>query len=698
LDIQGLRALAVLAVIVDHLCGWPGGGFIGVDVFFVISGFLISGLLIRQHEKTGHISFFDFYRRRIKRIVPAAVLVIVATVVAGHGVLRSQQVGELRVDAFWALLFSANWRFGLQGTDYFNLDRAISPLQHYWSLSIEEQFYFVWPWVMLAIFTIFARRAARIALSAVMIVIVIGSFVYAIAATRSDADSAYFSSFTRAWELGVGALLALAVPQLQRIPDVVRPAMAWIGLGGILVGVWFISGDHGFPAPAAALPVLATALVIAAGTYRDPKQQQRKFAILTNVGARFVGDISYSLYLWHFPVIILFSTWYGPPDGVYYTLTVLMIAALSIASYYLVEQPLRYLPWGFSLPLKRQNYRSDFGRWAGGHDWKHARFSALALVATTTVVLAALVLTVQPIATSGDDDDVQQLPDTTLATPAAAQVAGVSEQTQQAAIVEALRSRTFPDLKPGIDKLTTQQWINELTRGVGCGNVSAANVRRCTFGPKDAPKTAVLIGDSYGMAWMPAARAALNPEYRITQLTLGQCPGWGVTMLRDKGDPFPECDAHLAWAIKTTKELAPDLVIDTQSDIGITRVKDHSHAIQTVTANFTRVLADLRTAASKVVVLSAPPGSPPLQSCVTRTSTPDDCDSRINAQWVKVAQAEKTAADTAGVDYVDTRNWFCSHDRCPGWVNDTPVRADGSHMTRAFAATLGPLLREALSH
>lgn len=160
-DLQGLRAMAVIAVVLDHLLGWPSGGFVGVDIFFVLSGFFITGLLLRELHRTGGLSFKEFYIRRARRILPAALLVLLVTVVAGYIVFPATRAKETLVDTLWAALFAANWRFERVGTDYFQEGLPPSPVQHFWSLSIEEQFYFVWPAVLLGIFVIAAKFSLR---------------------------------------------------------------------------------------------------------------------------------------------------------------------------------------------------------------------------------------------------------------------------------------------------------------------------------------------------------------------------------------------------------------------------------------------------------------------------------------------------------------------------------------------------------
>ena len=289
-DVQGLRALAV-------------------DVFFVISGFLITGLLLREHERTNHISFTAFYQRRIKRIIPAATLVLLVTLATALLFFNRGRFDRTFWDAIWAFFSTANWHFAATDTDYFLADGPVSPLQHYWSLSIEEQFYFVWPWLMLAVLILAAKvgvNRRRLVTGLVMAIIIGASFVRAMFDTQANPTLSYFSTLTRAWELGVGALIAITAPWWSQLPARMRPVLAWVGLLGII-------GTVPFPAPWAVLPVVATALVLAAGIGGE----QRFLVPLTNRVSGCLGNISYSLYLWHFPVIIFAGTLIRPSSPVY---------------------------------------------------------------------------------------------------------------------------------------------------------------------------------------------------------------------------------------------------------------------------------------------------------------------------------------------------------------------------------------------
>src|SRR3984885_13468000 len=290
-DIQGLRAVAVLAVIAYHMAGWPKGSFVGVDIFFVISGYLITGVLVREFESRQTISFLGFYARRIKRILPAGLFVIGATLCATRVLAGIDRYHFAAKDAIAAVLFAANWRFAHTGVNYFNQALPPSPLQHYWSLSVEEQFYFVWPWLMLGLLLIgfrlrfWRREHARLVAGAATALISAVSLWLAFAPTASNPTVAYFSTFDRAWELGLGALIAIAARPLGRWDPRLPLLVALAGLLGVLVSLFVVRSSPGFPAPWALLPTLSTAAVLGAGA----GLQSRSLLPLTNPVSQYLG-------------------------------------------------------------------------------------------------------------------------------------------------------------------------------------------------------------------------------------------------------------------------------------------------------------------------------------------------------------------------------------------------------------------------
>ncbi|ODU52611.1 MAG: hypothetical protein ABT07_00760 [Microbacterium sp. SCN 70-10] len=346
LDLQGLRAVAVLGVVASHLTGWPSGGFAGVDVFFVISGFLVTAILLRDLAASGTIDLRAFFARRIRRLLPSALLVLGTVVGLGFVVFHRARAEQTLGDALSALGLVSNWRFGLEGRDYFS-STDVSPLQHFWSLSIEEQFSLAWPLLLLAVVAFLpaaVRRgpAAHRAAGLTAAVLVAASAVAAVQLTASDPTGAYFSTFARAGELGVGAVLAALAPVLRRMPAPLRGVLAWAGLAIVAASFVVIEPASPFPAPGAAAPVAGAALVIAGGIGGDPRH--RHLFPLTNPVSVAVGDVSYSLYLWHLPVIV-FAEVLLPAGPSWMPIVLLITAVLTVATYLGVEQPLHRSPW-----------------------------------------------------------------------------------------------------------------------------------------------------------------------------------------------------------------------------------------------------------------------------------------------------------------------------------------------------------------
>lgn len=347
-DIEGLRALAVLLVVAYHSgVTQLAGGFIGVDVFFVISGFLITSLLLREVETTDSVDLPQFWARRLRRILPMSVLVVAVTVVASIFMLEPQRMEDLAAVALGALGFCANFILYFTTGEYLSSVTLPSPLQHYWSLAVEEQFYLVWPLVVFAI----AKYARAMFRNILMMVIVLGggfSLVASITITPTDAGAGYYLPHTRVWELLIGAGLAVISTQVRLVPDRLRGWAGWLGLAVIIGSALQFNEDTVFPGYAALAPVLATALVIAAGDARNGPASLLSLRPLQYIGAR-----SYSWYLWHWPVLVLFEAQFGLLNGLQTAILVAMSFALSMVTYDLVEQPIRHHIW-----LSRTSRRS----------------------------------------------------------------------------------------------------------------------------------------------------------------------------------------------------------------------------------------------------------------------------------------------------------------------------------------------------
>ena len=341
-DVQALRAVAVLTVVLYHAhIPYLTGGFVGVDVFFVISGFLITGLLVRETERTGKISIKKFYGRRMRRIMPAAALTMIGTVVASYhylGYIRGAHIAE---DAQWSSVFLANVHYAAVGINYLDAQSPPSTLQHFWSLSVEEQFYVVWP-VMFLLLGLLGRKYASKWLTIVPVaLVVVVSYAFSIWYTAESATPAYFSPFTRACELGAGALLAVNMPALKKIPMPVSLILSIGGMAGILATAFLFTDKTTFPGSMVALPVLATCAVLAGGSASGANHTKLN-SVYAFKPIQWIGLWSYSLYLLHWPILTIAEQRLGhvPPAS---TRVILVLSAVALAalSYSFVENPVR---------------------------------------------------------------------------------------------------------------------------------------------------------------------------------------------------------------------------------------------------------------------------------------------------------------------------------------------------------------------
>ena len=328
LQIQGLRALAALLVTIFHARLVPGG-FIGVDIFYVISGYLITGLILREIEQTGSLDLNAFYQRRIKRLLPTSVFVLFITAIVGMFVLPAITRDALGRDLFAAAAYISNYLFAWWQNDYQNLNATPSPFIHYWSLAVEEQFYVVWP-ILLLLLARYGRRAIFWGISITTVL----SLLLSVYQTQTSPIWAFYSLPTRAWELGVGALLLFVPEKVWR-----NRFIPWLGVIGIAIATFNFDENTAFPGVNAVLPVFATALLIGSISIWP-----RAFNDLSNNRiSQWLGAISYPLYLWHWPALVLPSSALGRPLRIRERLfCILLTVVLAHLTSKFIEQPLRH--------------------------------------------------------------------------------------------------------------------------------------------------------------------------------------------------------------------------------------------------------------------------------------------------------------------------------------------------------------------
>jgi peptidoglycan/LPS O-acetylase OafA/YrhL len=671
-DIQGLRALAVLLVALDHANVGPfTGGFIGVDVFFVISGFLITSLLIGEADRDRKVSLAGFYARRARRILPAATVVIVVTLAVSVRYLSGVQALAVAKDAVWATFFAANVHFSAIGTDYFSADVAPSPLQHYWSLAVEEQFYLVWPLLVMLLVWVARRRGwgVRRTLVPVLLVILVASLAYSIRLTQTDAVAAYFSTPARAWELGLGALIATAALRLRRQPPALLAVLSWVGLGAVAVGALAYDEHTLFPGIAVALPVVGTALLLGGGLGAARWGPQFLLGVRP---MRVLGDWSYSFYLWHWPTLIIAAAVWRKPEGWSGAAVLGVALVLSALSYHLVENPVRR-----TRKLARKTWRG--------------------LVLYPTAVALTL-----PLAAFAD----HTVRDFAGERGAAITVAGATHSIRplvRASVLAARAGHAIPAiLQP--DPLE----LDQAKADVGeCSYFEHPDGQLCPRGDTEGSKTLLLIGDSHARQWIPALdQIAAASGYTAYYLVREGCPAADVTPWLSNGSgPALGCEAFQDWAREVAARLQPDLVLfgTHATENGFEGpngepVNSWEGQAELLQSGLVDEINQVRVNAGKVVVLGDPPGLTvdPAECLTARESTLASCMSDPDERSMLMSSHVHAAAIEADVSYVDPTPWFCWQGDCPLVVGDLIAMRDPGHVSSDYAAVLAPDLARAL--
>lgn len=678
-----MRAVAVLLVVVGHLggLGMPGG-FIGVDVFFVVSGFLITLLLLREVAEGGTVSLVGFYARRARRILPAATLVILATVVGSLVLLPMTQGVEVMDDAVWTSLFLANVRFAQTGSDYFAQDQATSPLQHYWSLSVEEQFYVVWPVVVLVWVWWASRRAARRAVEApggpvdgpsrlplrslglVLALAAIASLAWSIHATAASPESAYFSTFTRAWELIAGAAAAVVVAAGWQVRSAaVRAVVGLLGLGAIVVGAVIFDGTTPFPGTAALVPVLGTVALLVSGGSGTEGPVARLLGVKP---LRAIGDWSFSLYLWHWPVIILVRGRWGEDvlDPLWAKVALIGgVLVISWATYRWVETPFRqHTFW-------RPNWRS--------------------VLVYPLSVACVIVATVAGPPLLGQAGDGTGAPITVAENDPLLRKLGPERAMVSASVGAAEQGHAIPaSLRPPLMKISG-------SRGnLACNRVETREV--CPMGDLDSDIDVVLYGDSHALAWSPAIEE-LSTRHGVRLHTFAQtgCKVLDLSTKLRADENWESCREFQEWVYGQLDTLKPDLVLVTSWVPGyvanaegeLVGRDDPKQFHELFREGFRGPARQLLKRADRVVAFAGTPRVPEsVADCLTTRDAnlgdclfaPDQFTRDLNADIAAVAAQE-------GADYVDVNDFFCEAGRCPAVIGDYVAIRDTHHVMPQYA-------------
>jgi peptidoglycan/LPS O-acetylase OafA/YrhL len=671
-EIQALRALAVLGVLLFHL--WPGrlpGGFVGVDVFFVVSGYLISDHLLREHERAGTISLPRFWARRIRRLLPASLLVLLVTVLAVWLWVPDTRWAQFGSEVIASALYVENWALAVQSVDYMALSNAKSPVQHFWSLGVEEQFYVLWPLLILtavAIAAILKAPSGRVIVT-VLAVVTAASLAFSIFSTVAEPTVAYFSTFTRAWEFGIGALLAIVLRRVPRpFSESAAAAASWVGFGMIIFAMIAFSGATPFPSYTALVPVIGTVLVIASGS---PKVRAAPTALFSLKPIQFVGDVSYGTYLWHWPLIVLLPYALGAPLTLPLSVGVLAASvALGWASKVLVEDPVRT----HSL-VSRSKPRWSF---------------VAAGVAMSIVIAAAM-----PLAT------FRLTPPAVPASSAQPDCFGANAMLDEACAPVGEIPLTSSLSSFAIDVPPDDVLACELP-------TTAGDFRRCEFSDTstDGPHVA-LIGDSHGTRFVePLREVVLAEDGTLSTFLVSGCS----MMSRElTGSAWGFEEVYAGQCRDVTTRIHDTVAAD--PDIDTVVLTDRTRLYVTEQQEFHPLTADmvvdsierLQAAGKKVVVLEDPPemnaippqGGGSAADCLSRAASPEDCSlARSEAEF---ADPMAAAATVTGATAIDLDDVFCTTERCLSQIGGLVVYSDDNHISRSFALSLVETLAERLA-
>jgi peptidoglycan/LPS O-acetylase OafA/YrhL len=679
-DIQGLRAIAVSMVVIYHLRpSLLPGGFAGVDVFFVISGYLITGHLWRGYQKTGSVSLLDFWGRRARRLVPAAALVLLVTWLVARVVEPVTELPDIAAQIRASALYVQNWQLASDAVNYLQAQGPATPVQHFWSLSVEEQFYLVWP-LLFGLAALVAlvvarlsgrwhgrhaepaasgRRAGLVTVALLTTALVACSLAYSVYDTRVNPAAAYFVTTTRMWELGIGGLLAMVPARFDgRIGR--QGWLGWLGLGAVICSAFTLSGASAFPGWIALLPVGGAAALIAGG---GAQARLGPAALTSTAPMVFLGGISYSLYLWHWPIINLYSVWRGKAPGLLAG-PALVAAAVLLAwlTKVFVEDKVRLSP------LLR------------GHGWRSV---SVALAAVVPVALAWVYLA-NPVTWDG------RLP--SAGYPGAAALASTTAAHVPAKPILPPPQAAKADMP--------KYWLDNCLQA----NL-AATEKICTFGDTKNPVlTVAMVGDSIDGNWFPALETiALQRHWKLVTDLHGTCL-WTAAMLVDSttGAPFTACHQWGQAALNDlVTQLKPNVVITSgmPEDGTVADPALGPAAFTAEGAGMAQYWTDLEKHGIDVVAIRETPYVGLIEpDCVAQYGRNSPKCAVPTAQAI-VADSPAVIAsrDTGGkVKVIDMDKFICGPQVCWPVIGNVLVYLDGRHLTAAFSQTLTKYLEPRL--
>jgi peptidoglycan/LPS O-acetylase OafA/YrhL len=701
-DIEGLRGFTLLAILGFHVA-MPGvsGGFVGPDIFFFISGFVITGALWRELSSTGTVGLRRFFGGRARRLLPVSATVGVVTMIASAVLLPLLQAQSAIKDGIACALYVPNYWFIAQQVDYF-AGGVPSPFQHYWTLGVEEQFYLLWPPMLIGAAWLIRRTSRRAKTDAspskspylaLVTFVAVASFALSLLITYVMPLAAYFSLPTRAWQLAGGALVALTADHWRRLPALAAIATGWVGLAMILLACTYFTPEIPYPGAAALLPILGTALVIGAGC-ATPSQGCGRILALSPMRA--IGRLSYSWYLWHWPVLVFAPVLVGHPLGLVgrVVAAVLVSGALGMLTLRFLENPLRY-----AAPLRRSP-RASLA--VGG--------VASAVAACLGAVLLVWVSSIPMPIPVGRGAQAAALTITPVPSPTGDNVGAYDAAMQnvfaqvQAAVAASADLKAVPsNLSPSLADATAELPAMMFD---GCLRLPfEAGQPECATGDTASKTTVAVVGDSHASMWIPAfQQVGAQRPWRIETMAKAACPMMDLPVANRFVSPLVEylehCEQWRGQIMARLRAEHPKLVV-----LSVFRgyLASHSNGFLSGFSSYdpawidslTRLVQQLRGTGAKVLVLGPIPqlyASVP--SCLSEHL--DDATACSPPRPMAFDQpgiaAESAAVKAGGGQYAELTELFCTANRCPVIVGNTLVYVDAGHLTIEYSRLLGPAM------
>ncbi|WP_239479099.1 acyltransferase family protein [Rothia sp. ZJ1223] len=713
-----MRALAVLFVVINHL--WADGFtgcYIGVDIFFVISSYLITSHLLKEISSTRKVMLPRFYARRARRLLPAALLVTVTTLVLTVIYAPAQNWGKTLFEGFAATAYFQNWALYSSATDYFAQANQSSPFQHYWSLSVEEQFYLLWS-VLFLVFWHLSRktalffgapRALPTILLGITLLLILASLIFSTQELQTNPAGAYFNTFGRAWEFLSGGVVALGIQLGSHKAQINRPLAFQATLSILQVGSWvalftfgfFYSENTSFPGVMALSPVLATLLILATGpiTYTPALRTAISFKPV-----QFIGDISYSLYLWHWPLMILLPYILQNQLDFWSKLGILggsiLLAWLSKVA---VEDPSRrHLFTAFKPHVTLATALASVIIMAGATSLLniHSAQTQQNLAAESKKLFTSTEEAAAQSAEQDPADDESAEKTAPVSCYGANQLMEISSGCPKPAFAPAVLSVATADEAPwGGYPAHCQYLVNENLPNIAVG---FKRILECDFSVHQQPSQEVwLIGNSHAEHWMHALIPIANANnWKLTLDMQSSCPAINTPLsTRHFTEPFvQECLTWYPQTLAKLQQVQPDLVFYSSNASSLI---DAPQGLPMLTENTKKLEAQVKAISedTEIVVLRDTPHAGDFigPACIQVSgSIESGCTAPLDKlEWrdYLADAASDLSTKHHNLHSLNMLPYFCVDDTCSGVIGEVPVYYDSNHISRSYAKSLAPALR-----